>query len=97
MQTHLTFQDWKKEVERVTRTLICRQPDEVDDLPYWDLWNRRVNPYKLGTYVSLLHNSTNNTISLTSLITEVSDTVMTSMITNIHMIIQDMSDNRAPV
>lgn len=59
MESTLTFEQWKSTIKEVTVTLIGQPPADINDVPYWDLWIRNINPLKLGTYVSCLHRSTN--------------------------------------
>lgn len=46
----MEFDQWKNKVNTFIRTIIQLDSDCIDDLPYWDLWNKDQDPYEIATY-----------------------------------------------
>ena len=46
----MRFQQWKNTVNSIVRLFLHIDTDLIDDLPYWDLWNKGLLPYDVGTY-----------------------------------------------
>ena len=45
-----SFDDWMKYVDYVLKIIIDKNSSEIEDLPYYDLWNNNMNPLVVSMY-----------------------------------------------
>lgn len=46
-----SYDVWKADVEKITKSLSGKSTADFTDLPYWDLWTWDVDPVQLAAYV----------------------------------------------
>ncbi len=62
----LEFNYWKKFVDYLIFKLVRKETDEIDDLPYWDLWNQNTNPIIVGFHAVYNSYRMNDNVSIVS-------------------------------
>ena len=46
----MDFEQWKLKVNNIIKSLLRTDSDCIDELPYWELWNKKIDWYEVGVY-----------------------------------------------